>query len=168
MLSVFVSVFGSADDKSVNQAGENENIHITCIDGLNYDGEAKSAEFIGNVRATLGTRVLTADRLKVFFQDNPDNKKNISMSEESIKKIVATGNVRIKFDDKLAVSEKAVYMAETGVIVLTGPNSKIISEKNYISGEKITLYRADDRMKVESDGKKQVEALFYSKEKTEK
>ncbi|MBW1745325.1 MAG: hypothetical protein JRJ25_02980 [Deltaproteobacteria bacterium] len=81
-----------------------------------------------------------------------------------MEKIVSSGNVIINFDDKVAVAEHAVYTSETGVLVLTGPNSKVTSGTNFVSGEKITFYRAEDRMTVESGIEKRVEAVFYSKE----
>jgi lipopolysaccharide export system protein LptA len=51
------------------------------------------------------------------------------------------------------------------VLVLSGNNSKIISENDSISGEKITFYRTDGRINVESGNKKRVEAVFYSGQK---
>ncbi len=123
------------------------------------------AEFIGNVVATRETDVITADRLKIFYKKGVDKKENPAAGEEMIKKIVANGNVVIKFDDKVARAQQAVYTAETGIIVLTGPNSKVTSGNNFISGEKITMYRSDDRMIVEGGKEKRVEAVFYSGEK---
>jgi len=87
------------------------------------------------------------------------------VSEESINKIVAKGNVEIKFDNRVATAQQAIYNTETMVLVLSGNNSKIISENESISGEKITFYRIDGRINVESGNKKRVEAVFYSGQK---
>ena len=143
---------------------ENKKIYITA-DKLIADSEAKCAEFIGNVRAVQEDTVITADRLKIFYKKVEDNNKNLTSDEGSIEKIISSGNVKINFDDKVAVAEHAVYTSETGVLVLTGPNSKVTSGTNFVSGEKITIYRAEDRMTVESGNEKRVEAVFYSKEK---
>lgn len=143
---------------------ENKKIYITA-DKLIADSEAKWAEFIGNVRAVQEDTVITADRLKIFYKKVEDNNKNLTSDEGSIEKIISSGNVKINFDDKVAVAEHAVYTSETGVLVLTGPNSKVTSGTNFVSGEKITIYRAEDRMTVESGNEKRVEAVFYSKEK---
>ncbi|MDL1967461.1 MAG: hypothetical protein LWW97_02655 [Deltaproteobacteria bacterium] len=142
---------------------ENKKVYITS-DKLIADSEARCAEFIGNVRAVQENTVITADRLKIFYKTVEDNNKNLISDEGSIEKIVSIGNVKINFDDKVAIAEHAVYTSETGIIVLTGPNSKVTSGTNFVSGEKITLYRAEDRMTVESGNKKRVEAVFYSKE----
>ncbi|MDL1962816.1 MAG: hypothetical protein LWW98_00505 [Deltaproteobacteria bacterium] len=143
---------------------ENKKIYITA-DRLIADSEARCAEFIGNVRAVQEDTVIIADKLKIFYKKVEDSDKGLTSSEESIEKIVSSGNVKINFDDQVAVAQHAVYTSETGVIVLTGPNSKITSGTNFVSGEKITLYRAEDRITVESGKKKRVEAVFYSGEK---
>lgn len=161
---VFKVSFAYADDPATNPEKDIKKIHITS-DRLVADNEAMSAEFIGNVVATRETDVITADRLKIFYKKGMDKKEKPAAGEEMIKKIVANGNVVIKFDDKVAEAEQAVYTAETGIIVLTGPDSKVTSGNNFISGEKITMYRSDDRMIVEGGKEKQVEAVFYSEEK---
>ena len=143
---------------------KSKKIYITS-DKLITDSEAKCAEFIGNVRAVQEDTVITADSLKVFYKKVEDSNKSLTSSEGSIEKIVSSGNVEINFDDKVAVAQHAVYTSATGVLVLTGPNSKVTSGANFVSGEKITLYRSEDRMTVESGDKKRVEAIFYSEEK---
>lgn len=147
--------------------GKNMPIHITA-DRLISDKNAGYAEFIGNVKAVQEETVITADRLKIFLKKNLDNKDPLSVNEESIHEIVARGNVKIKFDNRLAVTEQAVYNTDTMVLVLTGDNSKIVSENDSISGEKITFYRTDGRINVESGNKKRVEAVFYSREQDKK
>ena len=142
---------------------ENKKIYITA-DKLIADSEARCAEFIGNVRAVQEDTVIIADRLKIFYKKVEDSNKGLTSSEESIEKIVSSGNVKINFDDQVAVAQHAVYTSKTGIIVLTGPNSKITSGINFVSGEKITLYRAENRITVESGKKKRVEAVFYSEE----
>ena len=141
---------------------ENKKVYITS-DKMIADSEAKCAEFIGNVRAVQKDTVITADRLKIFYK-KIENNSSIS-DEESIEKIVSSGNVEINFDDKIAVAQHAVYTSKTDILILTGPNSKVTIGTNFVSGDKITFYRAEDRMTVESSNKKRVEAVFYSREK---
>ena len=71
----------------------------------------------------------------------------------------------IKFDDRVATSDRAVYMTETKILILTGPGSTIKSGNNSVTGEKITLYRDDGRIIVESGSEKQVKAIFQSGDK---
>jgi lipopolysaccharide export system protein LptA len=168
LLSCFLIHMAYANDTSHNPEkkshGENGAIHITS-DKLISDNKAGYADFIGNVKATQGDTVITSDKLKIFYKKNIVNKGPLSVSEESIHKIVAKGNVEIKFDNRVATAQQAIYNTETMVLVLSGNNSKIISENDSISGEKITFHRIDGRINVESGDKKRVEAVFYSGQK---
>ena len=159
---------GYADEKpkdtDIHSRSETRKIHITA-DKLISDNEVDYAEFIGNVRATQEDTVITADRLKIFVKKNPENTGAPGIGTESINKIIASGNVKINFDNRLAVTRQAVYNTETGVLVLSGENSKIVSGGDSISGEKITLYRTTGRITVESSEEKRVEAVFYPGEK---
>jgi lipopolysaccharide export system protein LptA len=168
LVAVLMNSFVYAEDKpnftDTHKNKKNEKLHITA-DKLISDHEAKYAEFIGNVMATQRDTVITADKLKIFFKRGMDNKKNPLAGDESIKKIVANGNVQIKFDNRVAVTQQAVYITETRVLVLSGADSKVISGNNSISGEKITVYRTDGRIQVESGKGERVEAVLYPGEK---
>jgi lipopolysaccharide export system protein LptA len=159
---------GHADEKPSNTDTHNlakdQKIHITA-DKLIYDNDTDYAEFIGNVRATQEDTVITADRLKIFFKANEGHKDAPAIGEESITKLVADGDVKINFDNRVAVTQKAVYNTQTSVLVLSGSNSRIVSGDNSISGEKITIYRDTGRINVESGDEKRVEAVLYSGEK---
>ncbi|MDM8553887.1 LptA/OstA family protein [Desulfococcaceae bacterium HSG7] len=141
-----------------------EKIHITS-DKLISGGEQRYVEFIGDVKATQGDSVILSDTLKIYYKKDsvkPDGSP--ASDEQSLKKIVATGNVKIKLDAKDVETQEAVYMVEERIIILTGENSKIISGTDSVAGSRITLYRDSGRMKVESTTKKRVEAIFYSGE----
>lgn len=157
--------FAHAQDMPQNHtkisAEKNNLIHVTSDKLISYN-KAGYAEFIGNVTATQKDTVITADRLKVIFKKDIANKGPLSVDEESIHELIAKGNVKIKFDNRVAVTQQAVYNTDTMVLVLTGDGSRITSGKDSISGEKITFYRADGRVNVESGNKKRVEAVFYS------
>jgi len=156
------------NDTATSHGEKDEKIHIIA-DKLVSDSETNSFEFIGDVKATQGDSVVTGDRLKVFYKKGTDTKdagtKDSPLSsEQSIQKIIVKGHVVIKFDNRIAMAEQAIYTTETKILVLTGPDSKIISGNDVISGETITLYRADERIKVESGKEKRVEAVFYTGE----
>jgi lipopolysaccharide transport protein LptA len=163
----------AADSKAANTAPEKtaaakdageKKIHITA-DKMIAEGNSNNAEFIGNVKVTQEKTVITADSIKVFYNKDSESKEK-AKTEDSIREIIATGNVKIWFDDKIAESSKAVYTADTKILVLTGPASRIISGNNSISGTKITFFRNDGRINVEGGGSKRVEAFFDSEGKT--
>lgn len=136
-------------------------IHIKA-DKLITDTQQNTAEFSGNVRATQGDTVITADLLTVHYRSGARTDTTSGM--DAIVRIVAQGNVQIEFDQQTAYTQHADYIAEKRLIVLTGPGSKIVSGKNAITGQKITLNRDDGRVQVVGSADAPVEAFFYSNE----
>ncbi|MDD2388951.1 MAG: LptA/OstA family protein [Desulfobacterales bacterium] len=134
-------------------------IHITS-DQLIYDSTSQNAEFIGNVKAKQTDTVIFADKLNITHskETNPGN----TGAEATIEKITATGNVKIIFGNKVAITQQATYITQTKVLVLTGKNSTISSGTDSISGAKIILDRTDGRIKIESDPDQQVKAVLHS------
>jgi len=155
--------YSYAADPSSNKKKDDEKIHISA-ETLTVDSGSKYAEFSGNVKVIQGDTTITSDRLRIFYNEIPaDNKKSADV-EKAIQKIIAQGHVKIKFEDKLAETEEAVYTTKDKIFVLSGDNSKITTAGNSISGSKITVYRTDGRIKIESSKEKPVEAIFYSGE----
>ena len=146
-------------------------IQITA-DQLISNNEQKYAEFIGNVKASQADYVITSDRLRIYYRgqllnlDEKNSGTDSSGEQERLKKIVATGNVKIKTQQFDAVTERAELDTKTMIIVLAGENSKVISGKNSITGSKITLYQRDGRVKVEGSKNKRIKAIFYSEGST--
>jgi lipopolysaccharide export system protein LptA len=160
--TVLMTVGSYAEDapSGPSQNDADQKIQITS-DSLITNNQANYAEFIGNVRATQGANIISADRIKIFFQKGTQSQDNPVAGQESITKIVAQGNVTINFDNKVAVAEQAVYITRTKVMVLSGANSKITSGNDSISGEKITFSRTDGRINVEGSTEKRVNAVFF-------
>ncbi|MFO8083485.1 MAG: lipopolysaccharide transport periplasmic protein LptA [Desulfobacterales bacterium] len=169
---LFVAVFGMiiavptvevTGQQNPSNAADEKKIQITA-DVLIADNESGFAEFIGNVRATQGTTVITSDRLKVFYKDDAAGVEKMTGSAGAMEKIVATGNVNINMDDRKAVSNQAEYSMEKRILVLSGPDSKVTTANESIAGSVITFYRDDGRIKVEGAKDKQVEAVFFDTE----
>jgi lipopolysaccharide export system protein LptA len=146
-----------------NKSKDQNRIHITA-DTLITNTNEKNAEFIGNVKATQGTTIITSDRLKVFYREQPEVQQQPAADTDVISRIIAEGNVKIVFDNQVATTEHADYLADKRIVILSGVDTKIISGNNSISGNKITLFRDDGRIQVESGKEKRVEAFFYSQE----
>lgn len=130
------------------------------------DSEENSAEFSGEVKAIQEDTVITSDRLKLYFKKGSDQSSE-KPDPDSLLKIVVTGNVEIKFDNRVAVTQEAVYITDEKRLVLTGPNTKISSGKDTITGEKITYYREKGRIEVEAGQGNRVEAIIYPGKKNE-
>ena len=132
-------------------------------DQLISNNEEKYAEFIGNVNVTQGELVITSEKLRIYYQGELINTEEKSdKNEDMLKKIIASGNVKIVSSQYTAESDKVEYDTASMTITMTGEDSKVISGKNSIAGSKIILYRNDGRVKVLGSKKKRVEATFYS------
>ena len=142
---------------------ENPEIHVTA-DMLVSDRNARYAEFSGSVVATREDSTLTCSNLKIFY--NEKRSGETATDSGSVEKMVATGNVRLVFEDKIAVAEKAIYTAADDSIVLTGGEPKVTGGSSFISGEKITLYRTAGRVLVGSGKSQRVEAIFHPADKS--
>lgn len=127
-------------------------------DSLVADQNAQYAEFSGNVRASQGNTVITCDQLRIHYSAKAA--KGSEENSDPIEKIVARGNVVIRFDDKIAETDEASYVTKDRVLTLTGEGSKVTSGKDAITGSKILVDRVSQRIRVES-GQKPVEAVFY-------
>jgi len=138
----------------VSKSSRGKKIYVSS-DKLISNSKTNTAEFIGNVVVKQGNTIINSDSLKLYFY-----LKKQSGNEESIKKIVAYGHVKIMIDGKIATSKSAVYTVKNRILVLSGPGSKIISGDNSISGSKITLHRDGGRITVDGGGSRRVEAIF--------
>jgi lipopolysaccharide export system protein LptA len=159
---LFCQVIGGAPVRS--DAAEKQQtsspIEITA-DTMVTDSKSRAAIFSGNVTATQDETRLTADKLTIFYKSNGAG----STSESDIERLEALGHVRILFDNKLAVSNQAVYIIEERKLVLEGPESKVVSGQNEITGSKITFYRDDGRVTLESDDRSRVKAVIHSEQR---
>ena len=148
----------------------NDEIHVSA-DTLISAKNANYAEFQGNVITTYKGAVLYSNRLKITYKEKgakpAGNQKGHS---GDVEKIIATGNVKIVFEDKTSWSESAVYTKADDCILLTGGNPKVVSGKNTISGETIKINRTTEEVFVNGETKqgqgksKRVEASFFPEE----
>jgi len=143
-----------------NPDSPDRKIRITA-DRLVADTKNGSADFIGNVRASQGSTLITSDRLKVIYDQNAEN-ASAEDAKAAIKAIISSGTVVIHFNNKVATTEKAVYNSQTGILTLTGKGTRVTSGDNSITGEKITVDRKKDRMTVESSEDTRVNAVIFT------
>jgi lipopolysaccharide export system protein LptA len=101
---------------------------VITSDTLMFDYGRSTCVFEGNVVVTEPQVSMTCDKLYVFFD-----------ATNSVDSVVATDSVRVKQGDRTGSSDKAVYTAETGAIVMTG-NATLTRGRDSISGDEITIY----------------------------
>lgn len=163
-ICVFLSHSSFADDQPAEK-GKNqieEQIQIVA-DKLITNNAEKYAEFMGDVQASQGNFTITSEHLRIYYKDNPANLQNQTDSQELIKRIIASGHVKISSDQYTAEAERAEYDLGTAVLVLEGEDATIKSGKNVITGSKITVHRETGQIVVERSAEKRVRARFYTK-----
>lgn len=159
-LALMTALPSTADTTAKKQT--REPIRITA-DKLVTDNQKRSAQFSGNVKAVQDDTVITADRLTLFYHSQGDQSPSESITQ--IERIKASGHVRIEFDNRVAVGNQADYSVIERKLVLSGPESKIISGMDIISGSKITFYRDKGQVALEGDEKNRVKAIIHSNQR---
>lgn len=137
---------------------------IISADRLVADQNSQFVLFTGNVKAVQGETTIFSDTLNVYYNDPQST--TASYTQDRIAKIVASGQVKIEFQDKTAFCDQAVYVTENKSLVLLGKETRIQSAGNFISGEKITIYQLTGQIIVDGSDEKRVQAEFQPNEKT--
>ena len=113
--------------------------------------------FSGNVVASQNSSTQWADRMEVYLDDKGDR----------IVRTVSTGNVRILTRDcRSGTAKRAEYYDAEQRVVLIG-NARVWRDENVVTGERITIYLAEDRSLVEGGQQERVKAVFYPKSQDE-
>ena len=109
--------------------------------------------FTGNVVARQNNSVQYADRTEVYLDQKGDR----------IIRTVSVGNVRIITKDcRTGTAKRAEYYDAEQRVVLIG-NARVWQEDNVVTGDRITIYLAEERSLVQSGNQERVKAVFYSK-----
>jgi len=147
-------------------------LHITS-DTMISDQTLAYVEFTGNVKATREDDVIHADSMKIYLKNSDDSTRQENSTsrkegeKQTVEKIVASGHVEYISGDRKAFSDMAVYTTNDQVLILTGASPKVITGDSYVTGKKITLYRATNKVIVVSGKEQRVEALFNPKDRKE-
>jgi lipopolysaccharide export system protein LptA len=113
--------------------------------------------FTGNVVASQNSSTQYADRMEVYLDDKRDR----------IVRTVSTGNVRIITRDcRSGTAQRAEYYDAEQRVVLIG-NARVWRDDNVVTGERITIFLAEDRSVVEGGQQERVKAVFYPRNESE-
>jgi lipopolysaccharide transport protein LptA len=149
---------------SPESGGAKEPIEITA-DRLVSNNNEKWADFLGSVKAVQGKFTMTSDALRVHYSGDLMNPPKDQTMRSSVERFVAKGRVHIVTDQYTTDSQQAEYVQATDVLTLTGPNSRVVSGGNTITGPKIVLQRAEGKAVVEGAGTERVKAVFNQEAK---
>ena len=107
--------------------------------------------FTGKVVASQNGSTHYSDRMEVYLDPKG----------EGIVRTVSTGNVKvITRDCKIGTARRAEYYDAEQRVVLIG-NARVWQEDNVVTGERITIFLAEDRSVVEGGKQERVKAVFY-------
>jgi lipopolysaccharide export system protein LptA len=113
--------------------------------------------FSGNVVASQNNSTQWAERMEVYLDDKGDK----------IVRTISTGNVRIVTRDcRNGTARRAEYYDAEQRMVLIG-NARVWRDDNVVTGERITIYLAEDRSVVEGGQQERVKAVFYPRNQDE-
>jgi lipopolysaccharide transport protein LptA len=121
---------------------------VVTSERLQVDYAHNFGTFEGNVLAVDPRITVRADKMVVFFGGQTNGGTNLAT--RSVKRILAEGGVVITQENKKSRSDRAEYTADDGKAVLTG-NPQVESPDGIVRGTRITFWRGQDRMDVESD-----------------
>ncbi len=184
-LIVLAAVVAQAAEKGgANPASpESQNTTITS-EKMTVKNQENKAIFEGTVVLTRGSLVVHSDVMVVLFRPGGQPSQGTpgavrgngapggagaadkgakpgpgalpTTGNRSVSLIEATGRVMIEKDEGRATSQKAVYFADEEKIVLTG--EPVAWQKGTrVTGQKITMYLAEDRSVVEGGSRVQIE-----------
>jgi lipopolysaccharide export system protein LptA len=106
--------------------------------------------FKGNVVAKQNNSVQYADRMEVYTDSKTDR----------LERVVSTGNVRIITRDcRMGTASRTEYYDAEQRVVLIG-NARVWRGPDIVTGERITIYLAEDRSLVEGGKQERVKAIF--------
>jgi lipopolysaccharide export system protein LptA len=144
-LLILASLFLAAAIRTDNQEkGKREPMVITSRH-MEADKLGDKVTFTGEVVLKKEGMTLYSDSMIVLYD----------VPTKGIKEIEALGNVVVRKEGRVALSNRASYDSREEKIVLTG-DARIIENENQLGGERITLFMRDDRSIVEGGN-----VLFY-------
>jgi lipopolysaccharide export system protein LptA len=144
------------DGAAGNQSDRNAPVTVDADQLENIQKEGLVV-FTGNVVAAQNSSTQWADRMEVYLDDKGDK----------IVRTVSTGNVRIITKDcRSGTAKRAEYYDAEQRVVLIG-NARVWRDDNVVTGERITIYLAEDRSVVEGGQQERVKAVFYPKSQDE-
>ena len=129
-------------------------------DKLTAGIDTESIQLSGNVKITQESTVVSADHVTIFYDGDSRNGDVDTVDQSSVKKVVARGNVKIFLKNATATTDEATYDMKSEILVMAGKNTVVSDGVNSVSGNRFTVYRSENRIKIESGNTERVKAVF--------
>lgn len=128
-------------DLAMQGLGREGNHTEIFSDRLVYDEDRALAEFDGNVRMRDPRASMNSGKIRLYLKENAE-----------IDWIEALSEVIIQSDDRKALADRATYYADEDRFVLEG-DPKVKVGRNIMTGDRITFWRATQRMVCEPNAR---------------
>jgi lipopolysaccharide export system protein LptA len=113
--------------------------------------------FTGNVVARHNNSTQYADRMEVYLDDGGDR----------VLRTVSTGTVRIITRNcRTGTAQRVEYYDAEQKVILIG-DARVWEDENVVTGERITIFIAEDRSLVEAGAQGRVKGVFYPRREGE-
>jgi lipopolysaccharide export system protein LptA len=119
-------------------------------DRMEGDFKAGVITFLDQVKVVRGEMILYADKVVTYPKDGG----------EDLERVIATGHVKVISGNRTSVADRAEYLEEGEILLLTG-NAKVTDENNTLTGPLIRVYLNEDRTEVEGNTVERPKFLFY-------
>ena len=159
LISAAMIIITSGPVSAAGKKSGSKPIHIKS-DSMEAMDKSGTVVFKGNVVAIQGDMTINSDRLEVIYGDRP-SQDNSTEKKRVLKKIIASGHVKIIKGNKVGTCKQATYYKRAAKLVLSG-DAQVWEGSNRIRGTRITMYINEDRSVVESSDNQKVEATVYS------
>ena len=156
LLSLLSSVIAApvGEKSSTLSALGKESLPIKIVsDRLEADDMARKVKFIGHVIVRRGDVTLYAHEVLVTYLQGKGD----------IEEIIASGEVRIIQNDRIATAARATLYQKEGKIVLTG-SARLLQGKDSIEGEEITVLINEEKSIIKAQQGGRVQAIFHPNE----
>jgi lipopolysaccharide export system protein LptA len=153
LLSSVIAAPVSERSSTLSALGK-ESLPIKIVsDRLEADDMARKVKFIGHVIVRRGDVTLYAHEVLVTYLQGKGD----------IEEIMASGEVRIIQNDRIATGERATLYQKEGKIVLTG-SARLLQGKDSIEGEEITVLINEEKSIIKAQQGGRVQAIFHPNE----
>ncbi len=135
LIICILNISVTASDHESNQ--EKQPIVITS-ESLTADNKDNTAIFEGSVVAKTDEFTINSDRMTVYSDEDAN----------TIKKIHASGNIKVFKSETVLFSDEAEYFADEEKIIFTG-SPRAVQKGNVITGSEIIFFLEDERAIVQ-------------------
>lgn len=125
----------------VDLSSSDEPLEITAEDGIEWRRDEKLYIARGNARAARGELAVNADVLTARYREAADGNIDVYSIE-------ADGNVRLTSADAAVTGERAVYDIDKAVLLVTGGELKVVTEKATVTAQDSLEYWDQERVIV--------------------